>query len=152
MVIKVDRLWRGNRHENKDDSQTSLVSLSLPVFVCPANNLVFFIIQNLLVFFRWEISPSITTSSSSSLSLSSPGLATIVPLQKSSSRRTTTLSSTWKTCQQRPWRRRRSTAASCKVDLLAGERVQSTSYLRRSTRRRCFLITVPESSISCPRR
>ena len=24
MVIKMDRLWRGNRHENKDDSQTSL--------------------------------------------------------------------------------------------------------------------------------
>ena len=108
-----------------------------------ANNLAFYTIVN---------SPSITTSSSSSLSLSSPGLATIVPLQKSSSRRTTTSSSTWKTCQQRPWRRRRSTAASCKVDLLAGERVQSTSYLRRSTRRRCFLITVPESSISCPRR
>ena len=26
MVIKMDRLWRGNRHENKDDSQTSLSS------------------------------------------------------------------------------------------------------------------------------
>ena len=26
MVMKTDRLWRGNRHENKDDSQTSLSS------------------------------------------------------------------------------------------------------------------------------
>ena len=24
MVIKMDRLWRSNRHENKDDSQISL--------------------------------------------------------------------------------------------------------------------------------
>ena len=26
MVIKTDRLRRGNRHENEDDSQTSLVT------------------------------------------------------------------------------------------------------------------------------
>ena len=41
------------------------------------------------------------------------------------SRRTTTSSSTWETSQLKAWRRKPSTAASCKVDLHAKEGLQS---------------------------
>ena len=63
-----------------------------------------------------------------------------------------TSSLTWKTFQPTAWRRGPSTAASCEIDQLVKEGLQSTSYLRRSTTRRCFPTTAPGSSITCPRR
>ena len=103
--------------------------------------------------FRWETSQSTTTSSFSSPFLSLPGRVNTVLPQRFSSRPTMMSSSTWRTSRLKIlWRRRGSTAAWWGGCLVVGESLPSTSFLRRSTAVRFFLITVLGSSITCQKR